>query len=419
MEKRPAMAMRIRSTVREDAVDLLADRARAFVERHGMDRLTIRSLAEAAGIPAATIQYQFGSKERLLVEALARLVERRIARLDEIADLLPDRLDGVRSIAGLLQHVLGLGGQRERLSQLALLDLVAAALRNPRLMAVLDPWSRRLETFWRDVAGRAAVEPHLAGFLVELHLGLMLHLTGIERAIEGQALADEIIGRALSPFGSPAARGADFPWFRKLLGDALAAPMVAADIRAADTANAQTIVDAAKQIVVKQGPTTLSFRTVAARAQTSVSAIAHYFPTRQSLVYAAYRAIHEELIVYTRGAGLKSYQSYDPALADDIVGYAAGGGVPLFVAFSEFELVAARHADFADIARYARMTRGLYHTREEGVHFDAFGRAAFDSFALSFWMLGYALRMKLPRAAPADGVKGEGIAYGFRQFGLV
>src|SRR5690606_1393250 len=121
-------------------------------------------------------------------------------------------------------------------------------------------------------------------------------------------------------------------------------------------ANAQAIVDAARQIVVKEGPKTLSFRTVAARAQTSVSAIAHYFPTRQSLVYAAYRALHEELIVFTRGIGVKSYQAYDPGLADDIVGFSAGGGVPLFVAFSEFELVAARHPDFADIARYARMT---------------------------------------------------------------
>lgn len=379
-----------------------------------MDRLTIRSLAEAAGIPAATIQYQFGSKERLLVEALARLIERQIARLDDITGILPDRLDGVRSVASLLPHILGLGGREERLAQLALLDLVAAALRNPRLMAVLEPWSRRLEAFWRDIAGRAGVEPHLAGFLVELHLGLMLHLTGIEPALEGQALADEIIGRALSP----QSQQADFPWFRKLLGDALAAPMVAADIRAADTANAQVIVDAAKRIVVKEGPTTLSFRTVAARAQTSVSAIAHYFPTRQSLVYAAYRAIHDELIVFTRDAGLKSYQSYDPALADDIVGYSADGGVPLFVAFSEFELVAARHPDFADIARYARMTRGLYHTQGEGERFDPFDRDAFDSFALSFWMLGYALRMKLSRP-PADDVKGEGIAYGFRQFGLV
>src|SRR5690606_36103032 len=118
----------------------------------------------------------------------------------------------------------------------------AAALRGPRFMAVLEPWSRRLVVFWLDVAGRAGVESHLAGFLVELHLGLMLHLIGIQPAIEGQALADEIIDRALSPSG----RRGDFPWFRKLLGDALAAPMVAADIRAADTANAQAIVDAAR-----------------------------------------------------------------------------------------------------------------------------------------------------------------------------
>lgn len=409
------MATRIRSGVRDDPSDRLTDQARSFIELHGMDRLTIRSLAEATGIPAATIQYQFGSKERLLVEALARLVERRIAWLDGIAGMLPDRFDGMRSIAHLLPHVLALGGREERLGQLALLDLAAAALRRPSLMAVLEPWSLRLEAFWRDVAGRAGAEPHLAGFLVELHLGLMLHLTGIEPAIEGQALADEIVDRALSPAGG---RG-DFPWFRKLLGDALAAPMVAADIRAADTVNAQAIVDAAKQIVVKEGPTTLSFRSVAARAKTSVSAIAHYFPTRQSLVYAAYRAIHDELIVFTRGTGLKSYQSYVPSLADDIVGYSADGGVPLFVAFSEFELVAARHPDFADIARYARMTRGLYHTHRPDEPFDIFGRDAFDSFALSFWILGYALRMKLPRSAPADGVKGEGIAYGFRQFGLV
>jgi len=392
----------------EQAADLLRDR--------GLDGVTMRALAEATGLPAATIQYQFGSKERLLIAAISCLRDRHAHRLKNLAHYFARSAGGYSDLADVMICTLGLGDREERTEQLAMFECMAQALRSPRLFPAIESWTSQLSAFWQDIAARNREGSAKGVFLFELHLGLMLHMSGIEPAVEGQLLAQEIVGRALRPAGQRRPP----VWFRSALRNTLASPVPWLKADAPRTATARQIVAAAMRMAIDEGPGALSFRTVAARAKTSVSAIAHYFSTRHELLYATYRAIHEEIIAFTRSVGVASEQRYDSELAERIVTYSGDSRVSLLVAYSEFELVAARDPEFSALTRYFRMTRGLYHTRRHEPGFDAFGDAAFDVFALSFWMVGHALRMALQRhlpgeAGPADP---DAVAFGFAQFAV-
>jgi AcrR family transcriptional regulator len=68
------------------------------IEAHGLESLTIRSIAAKAGVNSAAINYYFGTKEKLIEEALNRTLEEFKKMPEEILqadDLdLKDRLQG-------------------------------------------------------------------------------------------------------------------------------------------------------------------------------------------------------------------------------------------------------------------------------------------------------------------------------------
>jgi hypothetical protein len=90
----------------------------------------------------------------------------------------------------------------------------------------------------------------------------------------------------------------------------------------------------------------------------------------------------------------------------------------LLIAYSELELVAARTDDFRYLARYLRMTRGLYHVHRHDPGFDPCSSDAFDGFALSFWMVGHTLRTAMPFYRDTSLELLRSVEFGFRQFGM-
>jgi len=390
---------------------MLARRGADLLRDEGIDALTLRALAEMTGCSAATVQYHFGSKERLLADAYRELQSRYMRRLREDRAFLLTHTTGPEMLPGIMRSILDLGGSAERREQLALLDLLAAELRAPGGGAEAGGWTEALVQFWRELAATFAGTAALANFLFELHLGLMIHFSGVVPSIEGRLLAAEIVDRALSP-----APRTEPIWFREMLRGTLALADPAWARLSDKSPKASAIADAAAALAAEQGPGAVSYRSVALRAGTSVSAVTHHFPTRDKLLHAAYRALHEKIISFTRSRGVAADPDYLPDVAEEIVTHTAGGAVPLLLAYSEFELMASRTAEFADLARYFRMTRGLYHTRIGDPAFDPFGREAFDSFALSIWIVGHSLNWALGQrgSCPKDGA----IAFGFRQFGL-
>ncbi|WP_188772025.1 TetR family transcriptional regulator [Novosphingobium endophyticum] len=392
----------------------LLEKSADFLRDHGVQGTTLRSLADASGHPAATIRYQFGSKDRLLNCTFGCLGDRHVRRLNSYARSFQETCGGYADLADAVLAMLGLGSVEDRLEQVAICEFMALVLREPRHIAEAELWATSVSDHWQGVARDSRHSPAMGVFLFELHLGLMLHMSGIDQGPEAQVLSREIVERALRP---PERRTPPL-WFRSILRGTLAKPPLALDLDMPVTATAQSILEGAMRMAIEQGPGALSFRTVAANANTSASAVSHYFSTRQHLIYATYRTIHREIIAFTQSLGVAEGESYDSELAERIVTFTGKSSVSLLIAYSELELVAARDPNFSGLARHFRMTRGLYHTRKRDPAFDPVGDDAFDAFALSFWMVGHALRMALQRTAQGDDFDAEAVAYGFRQFGL-
>lgn len=74
------------------------------IDRVGIEGLTVRGIAEAADVNGAAINYYFGTKARLLEEALDRAGARGLwGTLDELAALIEDNRGDVR--AGLEEYL--------------------------------------------------------------------------------------------------------------------------------------------------------------------------------------------------------------------------------------------------------------------------------------------------------------------------
>jgi AcrR family transcriptional regulator len=121
----------------------ILDAARINFERHGYERATIRGIAAQAGVDAALVHHYFGSKDQLMVAALALPINPR--------DVVSELLAGDRRTIGerLLRRVLAVWGE-EWAKGGPLVGLIRAAMTH-------EPAARMIrEFFTREIIGRLA-----------------------------------------------------------------------------------------------------------------------------------------------------------------------------------------------------------------------------------------------------------------------
>jgi AcrR family transcriptional regulator len=158
---------------------------------------------------------------------------------------------------------------------------------------------------------------------------------------------------------------------------------------------------------------------VAARAAISPSAVTHYFPKREALIYSVYRRIYEEIAFDAEGMSFISH-SRDPEIVAqsyvDIILRRKFAGVCQPIAHAELYLLAARNEGLADLAWHMRMTRGIYwmeKTRPGGLP----DRDAFDAHAVAIWGLGCALtHLASEQGADIESALKRSIAFGVEFF---
>jgi TetR/AcrR family transcriptional regulator, regulator of biofilm formation and stress response len=173
----PAQA---RGRLRKEA---LLDAAVDLLETGGFAQVTHRAVADRAALPLAATTYYFRSREDLLWQAFARLVERDVAamreRMGPVADTEP------AAVAGAIVDALAPGDEAQRSRKLALWELYFQVAREPAFRPLARAWIEGRHEIVADVLAKggyphsptvvdllvAAIEGVIARNLVETRSG--------------------------------------------------------------------------------------------------------------------------------------------------------------------------------------------------------------------------------------------------------
>ncbi|MGQ5640611.1 MULTISPECIES: TetR/AcrR family transcriptional regulator [unclassified Streptomyces] len=159
----------------------LVDRVRAYVLRHGLTDLSLRPLAQALGTSDRMLLYYFGTKERLIAEALAVYERRPLLRARALLETVGPPAD----VAGLRRFVEELWRRFSdpdvRAALPLYLEVMSASVLHPERYG---PVMRDIVTEWTDL---------LASILRELGLG-------DDRArTQATLLTDTVLGLLIAP----------------------------------------------------------------------------------------------------------------------------------------------------------------------------------------------------------------------------
>ncbi|WP_353651120.1 TetR family transcriptional regulator C-terminal domain-containing protein [Nakamurella sp. A5-74] len=151
-----------------DRRDELADVVLDLTAARGLDAVSVREVATAAGVSIGTVQHHFGTKDALLLAAFERMVQ---STRDRVAAVSTAGTQAAR-IARVLGQLLPLDDQRDREARVYL-AFAARAASTPTLAAVQSALLSELRAELAAVlGGRAAVER--ATLLLALVDGLAL-----------------------------------------------------------------------------------------------------------------------------------------------------------------------------------------------------------------------------------------------------
>jgi len=144
--------------------------------RDGLAAVTHRAVARETGVPLAATTYYFASKDELVDEALAILVEDEIARVSERATALGEDISSPSRSAAAVAEVLFPDAEAAG-GLLAKFEVYLQAARRPGLRATAAHWQaefNRLAEMALRLAG-ASDPQRLAPLLVAAVDGMLVH----------------------------------------------------------------------------------------------------------------------------------------------------------------------------------------------------------------------------------------------------
>jgi DNA-binding transcriptional regulator YbjK len=168
--RRDARGERRRAELLEAAIHLIG--------ADGMDAVTHRAVAAAAGVPSASTSYYFRSKDELIHDALRTLAERELERLKRRRDALGAGAADLDATTEALATWIEDQIANEAVALLAQYHLQLEAARHPEAREILEAWKEGTddlaETAMRSLGAR---DVRTAGILLVCAIdGLRLRL---------------------------------------------------------------------------------------------------------------------------------------------------------------------------------------------------------------------------------------------------
>ncbi len=278
-----------------DANTLILDAARDVVAERGLSQLSLRGVAERAGVSVGSISYRIGDRAALVTAIARREGERAEAhcrawelRIGAVAAGDRDCLADV--VAAWLRHGAGHG----RRSAVVQAELVSAGYRDGALLPAVRAITARHTAMWRQILADWA-EPErlarrIASYCVDERPFSILLQDSVDYAL---LRASTVRGLLRTPDAMAAQAHSDWHMRVVTLLEALArAAFDAGDPpRGAKAAIAERIAD----LIMANGLEWLSHRMIAQAIGMPLSSVAHHFPTQRDILIGGVEALYLRL----------------------------------------------------------------------------------------------------------------------------
>lgn len=148
-----------------DTREKILESALSCIVDEGVAGLTLRNVAERAGVALGTVSYAFRDKDGLIGAAFASFADTSVERFDS-------HFTGIRSLedARAATVAMLIDAARNRRDMILGAELYALSLRRPRHRLVLSNWTRRCRTTMERY-----FDPVTTNLLDALYEGLALH----------------------------------------------------------------------------------------------------------------------------------------------------------------------------------------------------------------------------------------------------
>jgi DNA-binding transcriptional regulator YbjK len=260
----------------------IADGAFRVLALDGVAGLTHRAVARAAGVSLAATTYHFDSKPHIIEDASRILLDAYLAAFRRMAARIAggDRM-GLQRLDDLVVRVVLNALGRDRIRSLAWSELMLHEGRKSEGRALAQRWYDELDLVWHEIA--RLIEPGVSrrrvGAAIDLVVGstFVLHPLGLQRS----TIVDLLVGRRdLEPSLARRTRLHSRP-------DADGRP------GPRHSGTRDKIVDAAIDLIIREGAASVSYRRVAEATGMVRSGPSYYFPAIDELIEVAQTRLFE------------------------------------------------------------------------------------------------------------------------------
>ena len=284
----------------------ILDAARIVIAQRGLSAMSLRTVAEQAGISVGSISYRIGDRAALV----SAIVDREIELLAKDGCSWRQRLTGVDPVAANIVPDLvceWLDMADRRVSAIVTCELALLASRDAQALSAVTTLLEDGERLWHDILGGAADRQPLARRIARYCLDEQPFSLLLANNADFRLLRYSTV-RGLLRDGSGADMRASNDWHMGLV-DRLAVPAAAALGKAAETPEGTkaAIADHIADVIVAQGVGALSHRVVAQASAMAASSVAHHYPTQRDILFAGVEAIYRRM-----RAGIKASNAAAP-----------------------------------------------------------------------------------------------------------
>jgi AcrR family transcriptional regulator len=286
-----------RTSIRNSEANVaITDAARTVIAARGLAGMSLRTVAEHAGISVGSISYRIGDRAAL-VEAI---VDREIAIMAGVRQDWRERIGRLDPVAaGILPELicawLDIAAGERRTSAIVTCELALLGSRHPQVLPRLDDLLEEGESVWRDVLSRTPDGERLAKLIASYCLDEQPFSILLSDNIDYRLLRHSTV-RGLLRSGMHEANAAWGNWHMGLV-DRLAVPAAAALDKAGDVPEGAKamLAEHIADIIIAQGVGALSHRVVAQASNMAASSIAHHYPTHRDILFAGVEAIYRRM----------------------------------------------------------------------------------------------------------------------------